>query len=58
MIRPKLPVTDIAIKEQESFLTKCANVKKQGVILYESDFVMKQVQKYVHFLNQDKGVKA
>lgn len=50
----KLPVTDIAIEEQESFLAKCENVKKQGVILYESDSTMKRVQKYVHFLNQDK----
>lgn len=50
----KLPVTDISIEEQERFLKKCENVKRQGVILYESDSIMKQVQKYVHFLNQDK----
>lgn len=50
----KLPVTDISIEEQERFLAKCVNVKKQGIILYESDSIMKQVQKYVHFLNQDK----
>lgn len=50
----KLPVTDIAIEEQERFLAKCEKIKKQGIILCESDATMKHIQKYIHFLNQDK----
>ena len=50
----KLPVTDAAIEEQERFLRKCEKIKKQGIILCESDSIMKNIQKYVQFLNQDK----
>lgn len=50
----KLPVTDIAIEEQERFLIKCEKIKKQGIIFYENDSAVKYVQNYVRFLNQDK----
>ena len=50
----KLPVTEKAIEEQERFLIECEHIKKQGMILHESDAVMKNIHKYVHFLNQDK----
>lgn len=50
----RLPVTNEAIEEQERFLIKCEKIKKQGIILYESDGIMKHIQKYVHFINQDK----
>lgn len=50
----KLSVTEKSMKEQERFLTKCENINKQGIILHESDTIMKNIQKYVHFLTQDR----
>jgi len=50
----KLSVTDENTAEQERFLAKCENASRQGIILYENDSIMKNIQKYVNFLNQDK----